>query len=72
VDVLVVGEVVLPELAALIRAEEEKRGQEINYTVMTPEEFIFRKRRRDPFLLGILGGPRVMIIGEEEELVKTV
>jgi hypothetical protein len=39
---------------------------------MTPEEFIFRKRRRDPFLLGILGGPRVMIIGEEEELVKTV
>ena len=32
VDILVVGEVVLPELAALVRAEESKRGREINYT----------------------------------------
>jgi len=71
VDLLVVGEVVLPELAALIRAEEEKRGREINYTVMTPEELTFRRRRRDPFLLGVLEGPRIMIIGDEEELVKT-
>ena len=69
VDILVVGEVVLPELAALIRREESKRGKEINYTVMSKEEFEFRKKRRDPFLLGILAGSRVMIIGNEEELV---
>lgn len=70
VDILVVGEAVLPELAALVRGEEERRGAEINYTVMTSEEFNFRKRRRDPFLLGILTGAKVMIIGEETELVK--
>lgn len=70
VDILVVGEVVLPELAAIIRMEEEKRGAEVNYTVMTREEFEFRKKRRDPFLLGILGGAKVMIIGDEIELVK--
>lgn len=69
VDILVVGEVVLPELATLIRAEESKRGKEINYTVMSREELDFRKKRRDPFLLGILAGSRVMIIGDEEELV---
>lgn len=69
VDILVVGEVVLPELSALIKAEEGRIGREINYTVMTPEEFQFRKRRRDPFLMEILEGTRVMIIGEEEELV---
>ena len=69
VDILVVGEVVLPELAALIRAEESKRGKEINYTVMGREELDFRKKRRDPFLLGILAGSRVMIIGDEEDLV---
>lgn len=69
VDILVVGDVVLPELAALIRAEESKRNKEINYTVMSKEEFEFRKKRRDPFLLGILSGSRVMIIGDEEELV---
>lgn len=69
VDILVVGEVVLPELASIIRVEESKRGKEVNYTVMSREEFDFRKRRRDPFLLGILAGNRVMIIGDEEDLV---
>ncbi|MDO8551250.1 MAG: hypothetical protein Q7S03_01025 [bacterium] len=70
VDILVVGDVVLPELAALIREEENKRSAEVNYTVMTGEEFDFRKRRRDPFLLGILTNPKIMIIGEELELAK--
>jgi hypothetical protein len=69
VDILVVGEVVLPELATLIRKEESKRTKEINYTVMTREEYDFRKKRRDPFLSGILSGGRVMIIGDEEDLV---
>ncbi|OGM31551.1 hypothetical protein A2803_02335 [Candidatus Woesebacteria bacterium RIFCSPHIGHO2_01_FULL_44_21] len=69
VDILVVGEIVLPELATLVRAEESRRSQEINYTVMSREELDFRKKRRDPFLLGILAGSRVMIIGDEESLV---
>lgn len=69
VDVLVVGDIVLPELAALIRSEESKRSREINYTVMSREELDFRKKRRDPFLLGILAGSRVMVIGDEEDLV---
>lgn len=69
VDILMVGEVVLPELASIIRTEESKRGREINYTVMGRDEFDFRKKRRDPFLLGILSGSRFMIIGNEEDLV---
>jgi DNA-binding transcriptional ArsR family regulator len=69
VDVLVVGEIVLPELASIIRNEETLRGKEINYTAMSRDEFDFRKKRRDPFLLGILSGSRVMIIGDEEDLV---
>lgn len=69
VDILVVGDVVLPELAALIRAEESKRSREINYTVMSRDELDFRKKRRDPFLSGILAGSRVMIVGDEEDLV---
>lgn len=69
VDILVVGDVVLPELATLIRVEESKRGKEINYTAMSKEEFEFRRKRRDPFILGILSKSRVMIIGDEEDLV---
>src|SRR3989338_10521035 len=70
VDILMVGDVVLPELAAIVRTEERLRGFEINYTVMTEDEFMFRKQRRDPFLLGILELPRVMVIGEEEEMLE--
>jgi len=69
VDLLVVGTVVLPELSQIIKAEEARREREINYTVMTEEEFAFRKSRRDPFVLSVIGGSRVMIIGDEEELV---
>ncbi len=69
VDILIVGEIVLPEIASLIRAEESRRKTEINYTVMTREELVFRKQRRDPFLQGVLSGSRVMIIGDEDDLV---
>jgi hypothetical protein len=69
VDLLVVGEVVLPQLAALVREFEAKIKREINYTVMSKEEFDFRKARRDPFLQGILLNSRVMLIGDEDELM---
>ncbi|HUW21831.1 MAG TPA: hypothetical protein VMW41_04155 [Candidatus Bathyarchaeia archaeon] len=70
VDLLVVGDIVLPELAKLVREEESKLEREINYTVMDKDEFVFRKKRRDPFILGILFGSRVMVIGDEEEMVQ--
>lgn len=69
VDLLIVGKVVLPELSQIVRLEEIRRESELNYTVMSEEEFSFRKKRRDPFVLDILRGSRVMIIGDEEELV---
>lgn len=69
VDLLMVGSVVLPELALLVREEEKRLDAEINYTVMTEEEFDFRKKKRDPFILSILYGSRVMLIGDEENLL---
>lgn len=69
IDVLLVGDIVLPELVTLIREEQKRRGEEINYTPMTKEEFEFRKKRRDPFLLSVLSGSRVMILGDEDNFV---
>ena len=34
----------------------EAETNEINYSVMSPEEFSFRKRLRDPFLIDVLEG----------------
>lgn len=69
IDLLIVGTVVLPELALLIREEEKKLNKEINYTVMTEDEFTFRRKKRDPFILSILSGSRVMLIGDEESML---
>lgn len=69
VDLIAVGTIVLPELAILIRNEEARLGTEINYTAMTEEEFKFRKQRNDPFLVTILNGTRIMLIGDEEAMV---
>ncbi len=69
VDLLLVGTVVVPELSLIVRAEEARRKTEINYTVMSEEEFSFRKKRRDPFITGIIYGSRVMLIGDEEALL---
>ena len=69
VDFLIVGTIVLPELSLLIRQEEARLSTEINYTLMTEDEFEFRKKRRDPFIEGILSGSRILLIGDEESLL---
>lgn len=69
VDLIIVGSIVLPELALLVREEEKRLDSEINYTVMTEEEFDFRKKKRDPFIQSILYGSRVMLIGDEESML---
>jgi len=69
VDLLLVGDVIMPQLSELIKEQEAKLGREINYTVMTAQELEYRKTHNDPFIGRILIGSRVMIVGDEEELV---
>lgn len=67
VEVLIVGNVVLPELQALMKEEEQRLGREVNYAVFDAQEFEFRKQRRDPFIMDILYSTRIMVIGSEDE-----
>ncbi|MDE2026102.1 MAG: hypothetical protein KGJ07_06405 [Patescibacteria group bacterium] len=69
VDFLLVGTVVLPEVALLVRNEEARLNTEINYTVMSEDEFDFRKKRNDPFIKSILSGSRIMLLGDEENML---
>ena len=72
VDLLVVGNIVLPELQSIIADEQAKREAEINYSFMDEAEFKFRVKRRDPFILKVLLQPKVMLIGDEDELLEGV
>ncbi len=72
VDVLIVGQVILPELQTIISDEQAKRDHEINYSFMDDAEFNFRVRRRDPFILKVLIQPKIMLIGDEADLLSQV
>ena len=67
---LLVGIIVIPEVVAVMSEAEKSFGREINYTVMTEDEFTFRKKNNDPFIWKFLKQPKIMLIGQEEDLVK--
>ncbi|NTV30513.1 hypothetical protein HGA91_00845 [candidate division WWE3 bacterium] len=68
IDILIVGKVQLDVLQSLVRTYEDKLGHEINYTVMTEDEFSFRKNRGDAFIRTVLALPHVVLIGDEDEI----
>lgn len=67
VDLLIVGKVDHPLLERIVKRAEGRIGHEVNYTVLTPEEFDFRKMRKDPFIAEVLSQPRIVLLGSEEK-----
>lgn len=67
---LIVGIIVVPEVAAIVSEAEKQFGREVNYTVMAEEEFAFRKKNNDPFIWRFLKQPKVMLVGTEDDLLK--
>lgn len=72
VDLLVVGQIVLPQLQSLVADEQAKREREINYSFMDEPEFNFRVRRRDPFIMKVLVQPKIMLIGDEGLMMEDI
>jgi len=68
--VLYVGVLVLPEIEGLMQEAKTAYGFDINYTVMTEDEFAFRKRNNDPFIGKFIKSPKIMLVGQEEELLR--
>ncbi|MCL4384474.1 hypothetical protein M1116_03400 [Patescibacteria group bacterium] len=68
VDIIFVGNPTLKVIESLIKAEEERRGREINYMVMDKQELILRKTRRDPFIIDFFLSYPAVIIGSSSSL----
>jgi len=69
IDVLIIGDVNLKAVSATIKSAEAEIKREIRYTVMNEEEFEFRKRKRDVFVMNILNKHKIMLIGDENRLL---
>jgi predicted nucleotidyltransferase len=68
VDLLVVGDTGLEEVARHLRGAVTQLGREINPVVWSRSEWQRRVASKDHFLERILSGPRVMIIGDQNVL----
>ncbi len=68
--VLFVGIIVVPEVETIMNEARKEFGWDINYTVMSEEELKFRKKNNDPFIWKFLKQPKVMLVGQEEDLLK--
>ena len=68
-DLLVVG---APHQTALdnLIANYEKEDREVNYSVLSEEEFQSRKRKADSFVLRFIIQPKIMIAGDELDFSK--
>lgn len=62
VDILLVGKVNLNKLADFLKAAEKLMGQEINYSIMTPEEFVQRRDTFDRFIRDIFDYRHLVVV----------
>lgn len=72
VDLFIVGEVDTVFLEKLIKEEESRIEREINFSVMSSEEFMSRKRTMDQFIVRVMSQGRAMIVGDEEKFCSTI
>jgi predicted nucleotidyltransferase len=68
VDLMVIGSIGLRQLGKLLSGVAGKLGREINPHVISPEEFVKRRKTRDHFITTVLGEPRLLVTGSEDEL----
>lgn len=61
IDLLIVGQIPVRKISDLIKGEEKRRKQEINYAVLSEKEFGELKKRRDPLVLEALLQPKVIL-----------
>jgi hypothetical protein len=63
-----VGNAPLSALSPALSELERSLGREINVSLYSPGEVARRAKDRDPFLASVLAGPRVFLLGGEEDL----
>ena len=66
-DLFMVGRVNHDKLMVLIKDFEQEIGHEVNYTVMTPQEYKYRRDVTDRFLYSILESKKIVVVDELNE-----
>jgi predicted nucleotidyltransferase len=68
VDVLIVGVASRKAVASALGSGSEQLGREIGISLYTPDRFAEMVSRDDHFLMDVLAGPRIWLVGDERVL----
>lgn len=68
IDVMIIGEPEFSPLNEKINSLEQKLKREVNITVYSEEEYQARKREKSGFIMELLIKPKIMLVGDEDDL----
>jgi DNA-binding transcriptional ArsR family regulator len=68
VDLMIVGQVRLAEVAAALRGVASRIGRSVNPTVYAPREFATKLKQGNHFLKNVVAGRKLFICGSEDDL----
>ena len=68
VDVLLVGNLAQPKVEQAIKNIEAQEGKEIQYSVMSYDDFYYRLSVRDRFVSEVLTGKYLVLVDTEKVL----
>ncbi len=68
VDLMVIGKLGLRKLTGMLSGMSEQIGREINPYVLSVNEFVKRKTKREHFITQVLEAPKIFIIGSANDL----
>jgi len=72
IDMMVIGGISLEGVLALLRGPEEVLSREINVSLYDLQEIKRRVKDHDPFIMEVLGGSKIMLLGDEDELRRAI
>lgn len=70
VDLMVVGDVSFAAVVRAIADSQRRLGRDVNPTVYPPTEFAAKLRTRHHFLTAVKNGPKLFLVGGEDELAR--
>ena len=70
VDILLVGDIAASKLKKMMKDIEKSEGRDLNYTVLSYDEFYYRLSVRDKFITEILNG-RYTVLVDTDNMLKS-
>jgi len=72
IDLFVMGDIQFEDLSKVLNRPEKALNREINPSLYSLKEFKDRVKKLDPFISKLMHEPRILIIGDTDELQKLI